>query len=351
MRDIVTGVRGAEAAVRVLERALAEAETTHRRLRVLTAWSTPPMVLDAAGLGYGSEYIAPSVSTSCAQELVDTLLDKALRERHSLLPVTTTTETDEGQPGRVLVEAGKDAGLIVVGGRGHGALASALLGSTTGFVLHHAHGPVMVVPDRAAPGPLHRVVVGGRGHGALASALLGSTTGFVLHHAHGPVMVVPDRAAPGPLHRVVVGYDGEECSRSALRWGLDAATRYRCPLHVVHAMNILPIPGPNVLYPDYDIATRSWLTQEVDEALEARHDVEVILEIIEGPAARVLISEAGADDLLVVGSRGRGGFADLVLGSVATQCTTHARGAVVVVRRNEERLDRPLPTVPPGARP
>jgi nucleotide-binding universal stress UspA family protein len=306
MRDIVTGVRGAEAAVRVLERALAEAETTHRRLRVLTAWSTPPMVLDAAGLGYGSEYIAPSVSTSCAQELVDTLLDKALRERHSLLPVTTTTETDEGQPGRVLVEAGKDAGLIVVGGRGHGALASALLGSTTGFVLHHAHGPVMVVPDRAAP---------------------------------------------GPLHRVVVGYDGEECSRSALRWGLDAATRYRCPLHVVHAMNILPIPGPNVLYPDYDIATRSWLTQEVDEALEARHDVEVILEVIEGPAARVLISEAGADDLLVVGSRGRGGFADLVLGSVATQCTTHARGAVVVVRRNEERLDRPLPTVPPGARP
>jgi nucleotide-binding universal stress UspA family protein len=293
MRDIVTGVQGADAAVRVLERALSEAETTHRPLRVLTAWSTPPMVGDLGGLGYGGEYIAPSVSTSCAQELVDTLLEKALRERHSPLPVVTSTETHAGHPGRVLVEAAKDAGLVVVGGRGHGALASALLGSTTGYVLHHAHGPVMVVPDRAAP---------------------------------------------GPLRRVVVGYDGEGCSRSALRWGLDAAARHRCPLHVVHAMNILPIPGPNVLYPDYEIATRSWLTNEVDQVVSARQDVEVVLDVVEGPAARILLLEAGADDLLVVGSRGRGGFADLVLGSVATQCTTHARGAVVVVRRDEERL-------------
>jgi nucleotide-binding universal stress UspA family protein len=301
MRDIVTGVQGAEAAVRVLERALSEAETTHRTLRVLTVWSTPPMVGDLGGLGYGAEYVSASVSTRCAQELVDTLLDKALHERHSGLPVVTATETHAGDPGRALVEASKDAGLVVVGGRGHGALASALLGSTTGYVVHHARCPVMVVPDRAAP---------------------------------------------GPLGRVVVGLDGEGCSRSALLWGLDAAARHRCPLHVVHATNILPIPGPNVLYPDYDMASRSWLKGEVDQVLLDRRDVEVIMEVLAGPAARVLLGKAGPDDLLVVGSRGRGGFTDLVLGSVATQCTTHARGAVVVVREHEERLDTSASTGP-----
>ena len=294
MRDIVTGVQGAEAAVRVLERALSEAETTHLTLRVLTAWSTPPMVGDLGGLGYGAGYIPPTVSTRCAQELVDTLLDKALHERHSGLPVVTATETRAGDPGRVLVEASQDAALLVVGGRGHGALASALLGSTTGYVLHHAHCPVMVVPDRAAP---------------------------------------------GPLRRVVVGLDGAGCSRSALRWGLDAAARHGCPLHVLHAINVLPIPGPNVLYPDYDMASRSWLKGEVAQVLTDHADVEVTQDVVEGPASRVLLDEAGPDDLLVVGSRGRGGFADLVLGSVATQCTAHARGAVVVVREHEERLD------------
>jgi nucleotide-binding universal stress UspA family protein len=291
MRDIITGVQGAAASVRVLERALSEAETTQRPLRVLTAWSPPPML---GGLGYTGVYIPPDVSSTSAQDLVDTLLEKALHERHSPLPVTTSTMTRMGDAGRVLVAAGKDSGLLVVGGRGHGAVASALLGSTTGYVVHHAHCPVMVVPDRAAP---------------------------------------------GPLLRVVVGFDGEGCSRSALRWGLDAAARHRCPLQVVHATNIVPIPGPNELYPDYETATRNWLEREVDEVLTDRRDVEVTLEVVEGPAARVLLGEAGPDDLLAVGSRGRGGFVDLVLGSVATQCTTHARGAVVVIRENEERLD------------
>jgi nucleotide-binding universal stress UspA family protein len=296
MRSIVTGVQGAEAAVRVLERALSEAETTHRPLRVLTAWSTPPLVGDLGGLGYSGGYLAPEVSTAAAQDVVDTLLEKALHERHSPLPVTTTTETHPGHPGRVLVEAGQDAGLVVVGGRGHGALSGALLGSTTAYVLHHATGPVMVVPDGAAP---------------------------------------------GPLHRVVVGYDGESCSRSALHWGYGAAVRHGCPLHVVHAMNLLPIPGPNVLYPDYDTASRSWLAGEVAEQLTGPLAVEVVQEVVAGPASRVLLGMTGPDDLLVVGSRGRGGFADLVLGSVATQCTSHARSPVVVVREGQERLDDP----------
>jgi nucleotide-binding universal stress UspA family protein len=62
------------------------------------------------------------------------------------------------------------------------------------------------------------------------------------------------------------------------------------------------------------------------------HDLEIERVIGEGPAAQVLIDAVGEDDLLVVGSRGHGGFADLLLGSVSQQCAHHAPCPVVIVR-------------------
>jgi nucleotide-binding universal stress UspA family protein len=61
-------------------------------------------------------------------------------------------------------------------------------------------------------------------------------------------------------------------------------------------------------------------------------DAEVQTKVVEGPAARVLLGEAADADLLVVGSRGLGGFRELVLGSVSQQCAHHARCPVVIVR-------------------
>jgi nucleotide-binding universal stress UspA family protein len=80
------------------------------------------------------------------------------------------------------------------------------------------------------------------------------------------------------------------------------------------------------------------LPHDVSAVLPTPGAVAITSEVIEGPATRVLLETAGPDDLLVVGSRGRGGFADLVLGSVATQCAMHSRGPVVVVRAQQERL-------------
>lgn len=294
MRDIITGVDNADAAPRVLERALSEAETTHRPLRVLTVWSTPVMVGDLAGFGYAGVALSSTEIRRSSTELGAGLLDKALHERRSQLPVEATSEALPGDPGRVLVAASKDAGLLILGGRSHGGLGSALLGSATGYAVHHTSCPVMVVPESAAP---------------------------------------------GPFHRVIVGMDDEGCSRSALRWALDAAARHGCPLHVIHAVNLLPIPGANVLYPDYEIATRAWLRNEIAEVLTDRREVAVTNEVVQGQAARALLDRAGPDDLLVVGSRGRGGFVDLLLGSVATLCSTHAHGPVVVVREDQERLE------------
>jgi nucleotide-binding universal stress UspA family protein len=293
MRDIVTGVQSPEAAVRVLDRSLAEAETSHRPLRAVTAWSVTPMIGDVYGTGYSGAYVPGLDLAVTTEQLAAELLDKALRDRHSGRPVTSTAEAVQGDPGRALVLASRDSGLVVVGARSHGAVGSALLGSATGYVLHHSQCPVMVVPETASP---------------------------------------------GAYSQVVVGVDGEACSASALRWALNAAVRHRCPLRVIHATNFVPLPGPTESYPDYARAARAWLKENLAEVVPDHRDVRISSEVLEGPAAAVLLAAAGPDDLLVVGSRGRGGFTDLVLGSVATQCSTHARGPVVVVRAGQERL-------------
>lgn len=293
MRTVISGVNDADSSVLVLERSLAEARSTNRPLEVVNAWSMPMVTSGMTGLAYGGLSFSTDDISISAKAVAEELLQKALASSRDHRQVPTSSAAVAGDAGRVLVERGKDAGLVVVGGRRHGAVLSVLLGSTTSYVLHHAISPVMIVP--------------------------GTT-------------------APGPFLRVIAGVDGEGCSRSALRWALDAAARHHCPLTVVHANNILGMPWPNTTYPDYDAIALSWLRKEVADVLTDTGDVQVRSEVLPGPAARVLLEVAGPDDLLVVGSRGRGGFQDLVLGSVATQCATHARGTVVVVREDQERL-------------
>lgn len=271
----------------VLERALLEAETSGRHVRALHA--SPPG-RPPSGFPASPGFPAPEQAQFAAQEL----LEKALFQRTTNTPVWATAMAREGDAGQVLVEAADDAGLVVVGRRLHGTLLGGLLGSTTGYVLHHATCPVMVVPP---------------------------STG------------------PGPFGRVVVGVDGTPSSLSALRWALAAAERYACPLLAVHAVHLTPSPvriPAELIFSDYADATRSWLEALVAEEAGDRQGCST--QVLEGVASAALLAAAGPDELLVVGSRGRSGFAGLVLGSVATQCTQHSRGTVVVVHADEQRL-------------
>ncbi len=291
MREIVTGVD--QEAGRVLERALLEGETTGRPVRVVHVWSTPTW---AGGPSGGYDLPAFEDSARWAKDIADDQLAKALLQRSSDVAVSTSTQAAQGDPGDVLARAGTHAGLVVVGGRSHGAMLSAVLGSAT------AH---------------------------------------VLHYSSGPVMVVPAGAAPGSYRRVVVGVDDSDCSRAALRWALDAGRRHRCPVVVLHALAMTPSPVPmSAQFTDAheEAEIRAWLQGEVDSATGVAANVEVTTGARDGAPSAVLLGEAGPEDLLVVGSRGRGGFLDLVLGSVATQCSQHARGVVVVVRAGQARL-------------
>ena len=90
---------------------------------------------------------------------------------------------------------------------------------------------------------------------------------------------------------------------------------------------------------EYETDAQPWLEQEVAATLADTGGVEVRTELSHSGGAWALLDKAGPDDLLVIGSRGHGGFASLIVGSVATQCSRHAQGALVVVRAEQERLD------------
>jgi nucleotide-binding universal stress UspA family protein len=146
---------------------------------------------------------------------------------------------------------------------------------------------------------------------------------------------------------VVVGVDGSAGSSEALDWAIAEARLRDAPLRAVHAWTyVSPLIPSLVGYPysaetvdstvdDRQQAAEQILERATSELAEV-HDIEIERVIGQGSAAQVLIDSVGRDDLLVVGSRGHGGFADLLLGSVSQQCAQHAPCPVVVVRGTTE---------------
>lgn len=145
---------------------------------------------------------------------------------------------------------------------------------------------------------------------------------------------------------VVGGVDGSAGSNEALRWALAEARLHRAPLRALHAWVYLhTLVPPLVGYPytrdtiepavlDAAAAGQQTAERVLDEALAGLGDVDVELErlIVQDSAAQALIAAVTPHDLLVVGSRGRGGFAGLLLGSVSQECAQHAPCPVVIVR-------------------
>jgi nucleotide-binding universal stress UspA family protein len=142
---------------------------------------------------------------------------------------------------------------------------------------------------------------------------------------------------------IVVGIDGPNGSNEALRWAIDEARVRRVPVRAVHAWSYSqPLVPSFVGYPysaesfGNAIDDRWQAEQRLESAageVGEHHEVECVL--VEGSAAQVLIDAVGEADLLVVGSRGHGGFTNLLLGSVSQQCAQHAPCPVVIVRGNE----------------
>jgi len=129
---------------------------------------------------------------------------------------------------------------------------------------------------------------------------------------------------------IVVGVDGSEPSRKALRWAVREAELRRADVRVVHCYWAAPLlvdgPGPGGADPEQVV--RDFVADTVGNQTA----VEITPVAIQArQASAALVDEANGADLLVVGSRGVGGFSGLLLGSVSQQCSHHAPCPIVIV--------------------
>ncbi|MGD9530359.1 universal stress protein [Pseudonocardia sp.] len=137
---------------------------------------------------------------------------------------------------------------------------------------------------------------------------------------------------------VVVGVDGSESGLRAVRWAAREARRWRAPLRLVHVVvgldeRWLADPAVGAGFRDaVTDAARERLDRARAAAVQAEPDVEVADHLAAGDPARVLLEEAKAARLVALGDRGLGGFAGLLLGSVASDVSARATCPVVVVR-------------------
>jgi nucleotide-binding universal stress UspA family protein len=145
-----------------------------------------------------------------------------------------------------------------------------------------------------------------------------------------------DRAHP-THHRLVVGVDGSEGSQTALEWAAAEAGRTGAVIEIHAAYS-----------PGYAFLTPSDVQRVLQEMIEnaTSHISSIAPDLMtkgiahEGPPGAALVDASYGANLLIVGSRGLGGFAGLLLGSVSQQCVLHAHCPVLVVRPAEERPDR-----------
>jgi nucleotide-binding universal stress UspA family protein len=299
---IVVGVDGSEGAARALRWAVREAGLRHRPVTAVLAWS----YLD-------QHWAAPDHMFDPAYGEADALaaLDEAVAR-------ALGTEVAAGVPrravcdlaARALLDASVGADMLVVGARGLGGFRGLLLGSVSQQCLNHARRPLVIVR-----------------HGDEATEVDGH----------------------GEPERIVVGVDGSVPANRALRWAADEARLRRGLLEVVHAwrppvslIGIAPDAMAAVDPVEMEGAARDVLDAAVGAVDPGGLAGPVERTLSSSGAAWAILESARRADLVVVGSRGRGGFAGLMLGSVSHQVSHHAPCPVVVIPPGAD-LDRDDP--------
>ncbi len=138
---------------------------------------------------------------------------------------------------------------------------------------------------------------------------------------------------------IVVGVDGSESSLAALRWAADQARLTGGALEVITTWEYPTSLGWAPAWPpDWNPGedARKALAEVVVNVLGPHTDIDVRQVVLEGHAALALVSAAQQAELLVVGSRGHGAFAGMLLGSVSEHCATHSPCPVVIVHNRHE---------------
>lgn len=285
---VLVGVDGSPESLGAVDWAVSRAAREGWRVHVLCAYSLPSFTTASLDGGYAA--LDDSAIRSGAEAVV---AEAMARTQGSGVTVTSSLET--GDPAGVLVDLSDEAQIAVVGTRGGGGFADRLLGTVSSALPAHGHCPTVVVP----------------------------------HHTEG--------AAYTPVKRIVVGVDGSEPSRKALRVAVHEAEVWDAELTAIAAVPMASGAGalawlPAAVDREQVLAdVRAGLDRSVAEALEGHPGVVVRRHALDGNAAELMAEFSTAVDLVIVGSRGRGGFKGLLLGSVSQGVLSHASCPVMVV--------------------
>lgn len=216
------------------------------------------------------------------------------------------------------------------------------------FLERVVHGaPRTALVEAAADSSL--LVVGSTGAGATEAWLLGSVAQAVVRSSPCPVVVVREvdaDLAARPRGRIVVGVDGSATSSRALTWAVDEADRRDAELVIVHAWDY-PYGKELSAQAVHDLikVDAALVLEEAVRYARERGRSPVRGELVHGVPSQALLEHAADADLVVVGSRGRGGFRAMLFGSVALAVTEHATCPIVVVRPTAADAERDAGTV------
>ncbi|HEU4947179.1 MAG TPA: universal stress protein [Kribbella sp.] len=287
-RMVVVGYDGSPASDAAATWAAQEADRRHAPLRLVHALALP-IVRSPMGLAV---MLRIDPIRAAAERLLDDTC-RRIRAKHPDLAIDVAVTVADAAP--TLLHEATDAGLLVLGSRGLGEFRNLASGSVTTHVATHAPCPVVVVPAHWEPG----------------------------------------RTKPA---EVVVGVDGSETSIAAVDFAFEQAQATGATLTAVLAWRDPVWTGPGEQVPlVYDLdeleqENAAVLAESLAGHTEKYPDVTVNRKLVRGHTAEVLVEAARSAQLLVVGSRGRGAFRGMLLGSVSRSMLHHSPCPVAVIR-------------------
>ena len=321
-RDVVlVGVDGSSPSLHALDWAAAQALRLGWSLHVVCSYSLPSFTAASLDGGYAA------LDDTAILDGAKSVLEEA-KVRAEATGVAVTASVTTGDPAGVLVDLSRDHGLVVVGTRGHGGFAGRLLGTVSSALPAHSHCPTVVVPYLGEDGE------------RTAISSVASNAGLE------PV----DQRPLFPIRRIVVGMDGSPTAEGAIRAALRQQQVWDCELVAVAGVPVGAGAGMLAWLPaavDHEAVladVAEGLNVIVDRVLADFPGQKVRRIVLDGTGAELLTEFSTASDLVVVGSRGRGGFAGLLLGSTSQAVLHHAKCPVMVITKKSTA------EVPAGAR-
>lgn len=288
---VVAGIDGSKESFEAAKWAATRALKSGLKLCLLSAYSLPSYGGTPMDVGY------PAVDDQIIRENSIAELER-VKVALSDYALEIETIVEPGDPTAVLVEASKTAGLVVIGTRGQGGFADRLLGSTSASLPAHGHCPVVVVPRNVR------------------------NLNFL------------------PVTRIVVGVDGSHGAAASLHAAFSEAKIWEAELTAVEAVPMGGTAGFLAWLPA--AVDREAILMEVREELRKtcgelseEYQYPVHSHVMDGTPTAVLTEFSTAVELVVVGAKGKGGFAGMIMGSTSQSVLAYSYCPILVIPNHE----------------